>query len=203
MAIAVPGERRDPVAELDPVAFEPLGDLERALTDGAIVGVVHRPFDRPRRDLVASGNWTAAKSMTLCMSRGQSCIRPSMRFPPDSAYRRLIAARGLFMGLAHWRRVGAALQSRGTCAAFLAARAPIRRKEPDARPAERRPLRPGLVSPDPARGAHAGRGRRAPARDRRFDPAMRRADHADRAGGRQPAGTGDSGFTSPRATSRA
>ena len=31
MAIAVPGERRDAVAELDPVAIESLGDLERAL----------------------------------------------------------------------------------------------------------------------------------------------------------------------------
>ena len=52
MAIAVPGEGRDAIAELDPVALESFGDLERALPNLAVVGVVHRPFDRPRGDLL-------------------------------------------------------------------------------------------------------------------------------------------------------
>ena len=38
MAIAVPGQRRDPIAELDPVALESFGDLERALPNLAVVG---------------------------------------------------------------------------------------------------------------------------------------------------------------------
>ena len=47
MPVAVPGQRRDPVAELDSVAVEPFGDLQRARPNGAIVRGVHRPFDRP------------------------------------------------------------------------------------------------------------------------------------------------------------
>ena len=48
MAEAVPGERRDPVAEADPVAFEALGHFDGAIADLAVVGAVHRAFDHPR-----------------------------------------------------------------------------------------------------------------------------------------------------------
>ena len=52
MSIAVPGEGRDPVAELDSLALQSFGDLERALPNGAVVGGMHRPFDRPRNDFL-------------------------------------------------------------------------------------------------------------------------------------------------------
>ena len=48
---AVPGKRRDAVAELDPLAIEPFRDLQRALADLAVVGPVHRAFDRAGGDL--------------------------------------------------------------------------------------------------------------------------------------------------------
>ena len=97
MAIAVPGERRDPVAELDPVALEALGDLERALADVAVVRAVHRPFDRPRSDLPVR-ELDGGEIDDLVHEQGP-ILHPSQHaFPPESAYRRLIAARGLFMG---------------------------------------------------------------------------------------------------------
>ncbi len=51
MAEAVPGERRDAVAEPDPFAIEPLGDPDGPISDLAVVGAVHRAFDHPRGDL--------------------------------------------------------------------------------------------------------------------------------------------------------
>ena len=50
MAEAVPGKRRDPVAEPDPVAFEALGDFQRPLADLAIVRPVHGALDHARGD---------------------------------------------------------------------------------------------------------------------------------------------------------
>ncbi len=52
MAIAVPGEGRDAIAELHSLALQPFGDLERALPNSAVVGGMHRPFDRARGDLL-------------------------------------------------------------------------------------------------------------------------------------------------------
>ena len=104
MAIAVPGERRDPIAELDPVALEPLGDLERALANLAIVGVMHRPFDRPRGDLLLR-ELDGGEIDDLVHQQGP-VLHPSQHaFFSRLPYRRLIAARGLFMGLTHWRPV--------------------------------------------------------------------------------------------------
>ena len=64
MAVGVPGQRGDAVAELDPVALEPLRDLERALAQLAVVGAVDRPFDEAADDLAARV-LQAAKSMIL------------------------------------------------------------------------------------------------------------------------------------------
>ena len=50
MPVAVPGERRHSVADLDTVAVEPFGDFKRPLANGAIVRGMHRPLDRPRDD---------------------------------------------------------------------------------------------------------------------------------------------------------
>jgi hypothetical protein len=44
----IPGKRRHPVAELDAVALEPLGDLEGTGADIGVVRGVHRPLDRAR-----------------------------------------------------------------------------------------------------------------------------------------------------------
>ena len=50
--ITVPGQRRDAIAELDPVALEPLGDLQRPFPDLRVIGAVDRAFDRPRHDFL-------------------------------------------------------------------------------------------------------------------------------------------------------
>src|SRR3984885_2530670 len=104
MAIAVPGEGRDTVAELDPVALESLGDFERALTNGAVVGGMHRPFDRPRGDPLLR-KLDGGEIDDLVHQQGP-ILHPSQHaFFSRLPYRRLIAARGLFMGLAQWRPV--------------------------------------------------------------------------------------------------
>jgi len=46
MPPAVPGERRDAVAELDAVAFEPLRHAQGAGADLRIIGAMNRSFDR-------------------------------------------------------------------------------------------------------------------------------------------------------------
>ena len=51
MAVAVPGERRDAVAELDPLGGELLGDAHRAAANVAIVRAMDRAFDQARHDL--------------------------------------------------------------------------------------------------------------------------------------------------------
>ena len=135
-----------------------------------------------------SGNWIAAKSMILCMSRGHSCMRPNIVVPPACRRRGLIAARELFMSILWRRRRRLAIARRGmprganTCAARAFAR-----KDADAGPEQPRDVDPGLVPPGAPRGADAGGGRRAAAPDRRLDSAMRRADHVERAGRGQPA----------------
>src|SRR5580698_1147753 len=97
VAIAVPGERRDPVAQLDSVALEPFGDLERALPDGAIVRVMHRPFNRPRSDFPV-GKLDRGEINHLVHEQGP-ILHPSQHtFFSRLPYRRLIAAQGLFMG---------------------------------------------------------------------------------------------------------
>ena len=97
MAIAIPGERRDAIAELDPVALEFFGDLERALPDGAVVGVMHRAFDRPRRHLLLR-ELDRGEINDLVHQQGP-ILHPSQHaFFSRLAHRRLIAARGLFMG---------------------------------------------------------------------------------------------------------
>src|ERR1700691_6090300 len=104
MAVAVPGERRDAIAELDPVALESFCDLERALPNGAVVGVMHRSFDRPRGDLLLR-ELDGGEIDHLVHEQGP-ILHPSQHaFFSRLAYRRLIAARGLFMGLTHWRPV--------------------------------------------------------------------------------------------------
>ncbi|MHC2621428.1 hypothetical protein ACVIW2_003460 [Bradyrhizobium huanghuaihaiense] len=56
MAPGVPGDRSDAVAELDAVALQHLGDLERALVDLGIVGAVDRSLDRSCDHLLLAMN---------------------------------------------------------------------------------------------------------------------------------------------------
>ena len=97
MPVAVPRQRRDPVADLDSVAVKPLGDFQRAFTDGAIVGGVHRPFDSPRDDLLVR-ELDRGEIDHLVHEEGPFLHPSQHAIPPASLYRRLIAARGLFMG---------------------------------------------------------------------------------------------------------
>ena len=50
VAPGIPGQRRHAVAELDAVALEPLRHAQGTRADFRVVGVVHRPFDRPGND---------------------------------------------------------------------------------------------------------------------------------------------------------
>jgi hypothetical protein len=50
MPPGVPGKRPDTVADLDPVLFQALCQLQRAATDRCIIRAVDRAFYRPRND---------------------------------------------------------------------------------------------------------------------------------------------------------
>src|SRR6202034_16404 len=104
VAVAVPGQRRDAIAEIDPVALESFCDLERTLPNGAVVGVMHRPFDRPRGDLLLR-ELDGSEIDDLVHQQGPILHPCQHAFFSRLAYRRLIAARGLFMGLIQWRPV--------------------------------------------------------------------------------------------------
>ena len=84
MPVAVPGERGDPVAEPDPVAFEALGDLERTLPKLAIIGAMHRPFDRPGDDFLPR-ELDGGEVDDLVHEQGPILHPSEHGFPPDSA----------------------------------------------------------------------------------------------------------------------
>ena len=93
MAVVVPGERRDAVAELDPVALEPLRDFERAPAQLAVVGAVDRAFDEAADDL-ATRVLQGGEIDDFVNQQRPILHQPEHRSPPFSARVRSRAARG-------------------------------------------------------------------------------------------------------------
>ena len=183
-----------------PSLREALGDAQRAIANLPVIAAMHRPFDGARHDFAAAildrreiDDLMQQQRPILHQSRASSsslASRPTRARPKNRrgvkplrlAWRsaRSLATLG---GKLPGARCVDSMNARATrgFAAEKALRMADETGESD-------PLQ-GLVPIDAAGDAHAHRRRRRPARNRPLGAAMRRADDADRKGGRQPAGS--------------
>ena len=102
VAEAVPGKRRDPVAEPDPVAFEALGHFESPAADLAIVRPMHRALDHARCDFL--GRKLDRGEVDDLVHEQGPFLHASEHIGPPSLRGGLIAARELFMSIRTRRR---------------------------------------------------------------------------------------------------
>ena len=99
VAVAVPGQGGHAVAELDPVALQTFGDLERPFADLGVGRPVHRTLDRPRRDLLVRK--LDGREVDDLVHQQRPFLHPSEHCASSLNHERdgLIAALRLFMSI--------------------------------------------------------------------------------------------------------
>ena len=90
MTPRVPRDGGNTVAELDAVAVEPLGDLQRALVDFGIIGAMDGTFDRPR------DNFLLAVDCCRVLENSVTQQRPVLHQTKHMESQRAVARRGSF-----------------------------------------------------------------------------------------------------------